>query len=260
MTEEEQKPKEEEQKEEEVREEIEPEVDELLTDEDVKEILKIKKPEEKKEGSRLEKPVIRIKEKPKEEKPKEEPKVEEKKEEVKEKPKKEKKEKIVIEKEKKSDMNPIFALRTTANREDQVLDFITSNVQKKGLDVYSIISPHGLRGYIFLEAKDRQSAEESFQGVPYARGLLPKLVRYEEIEHMLEQVKREVNIQKSDIVEIISGPFKREKAKVTRIDQQKEEVIVELLESAIPIPVTVKLDSVKVIRRESEEPEEEEKE
>lgn len=174
-------------------------------------------------------------------------------EEPKEIPKKEETTKEVILKEKKEEnMNPIFALRTTANREDQVLDFVTSNVDKKGLEVYSLISPHGLRGYIFLEAKDRQSAEESFQGVPYARGLLPSLVKYEEIEHMLEQVKREINIQKNDIVEIISGPFKRENAKVTRIDQHKEEVIVELLESAIPIPITVRLDSVKVIRRESE--------
>lgn len=221
------------------KEEIEPEVDELLTEEDVKEILKIEPKEEKKEEAP------------------EEPK----KEEVKEKPKEEAKPKTEKEKkEEKKVMNPIFALRTTANREDQVLDFVTSNVEKKGLDVYSIISPHGLRGYIFIEAKNRQAAEEAFQGVPYARGLLPNLVRYEEIEHMLEQVKREVNIQKNDIVEIISGPFKRENAKVTRIDQQKEEVIVELLESAIPIPITVKLDAVKVVRRESEEPEEEEKE
>ncbi|MBL7100358.1 MAG: transcription elongation factor Spt5 [Nanoarchaeota archaeon] len=233
MTEEEQKQKKE--------EEIE-EVDESLTDEDVVDILKIKTEK------------IPEKEEPAQEKPElEEEKIGEKSEE-------EKKGKIIIGKEKKETMNPIFALRTTANREEQVLDFVTSNVEKKGLDVYSIISPHGLRGYIFLEAKDRQSAEESFQGVPYARGLLPNLVKYEEIEHMLEQVKREINIQKSDIVEIISGPFKREQAKVTRIDQQKEEVIVELLESAIPIPVTVKIDSVKVVRRESEEEPEEEKE
>jgi len=152
--------------------------------------------------------------------------------------------------------NEIFALRTTANREDQVLDFVTSNVQKKGLEVYSIIRPHGLRGYIFLEAKDRKSAEEAYQGVPYARGLLPKTVQYVEIEPMLEQVKKEINIQKSDIVEIISGPFKREKAKISRIDLQKEEVVVELLESAIPIPMTLKLDAVKVIRRDSDEEEE----
>ena len=75
---------------------------------------------------------------------------------------------------------------------------------------------------------------------------------------MLEQVKTAVNIQKNDIVEIISGPFKREKAKITRIDMAKEEVVVELLEAAVPIPITVSLDTVKVIRREGDADEEDE--
>ena len=73
---------------------------------------------------------------------------------------------------------------------------------------------------------------------------------------MLEKKKKEINMQKNDICEIISGPFKREKAKISRIDKQKEEVIVELLEAAVPIPITLKIDSVKVIRRETEEKEE----
>ena len=68
--------------------------------------------------------------------------------------------------------------------------------------------------------------------------------------------KKEVNIQKNDICEIISGPFKREKARIKRIDKQKEEVIVELLEAAVPIPITVRMDAVKVIRRDTEEEEE----
>ena len=37
---------------------------------------------------------------------------------------------------------------------------------------------------------------------------------------------------------------------------QKEEVVVELLEAAVPIPITVRMDAVKVIRRESGEEEE----
>ena len=147
----------------------------------------------------------------------------------------------------------IFALRTTANREDQVMDFVASNVQKKGLNVFCLIKPHGLRGYIFIESENREVAEDSFHGVPYARGLLLNSIEYKEIEHMLEQVKVQVNIQKNDVVEIISGPFVREKAKVSRVNLQKEEVVVELLEAAVPIPITVKLDSVKVIRREKEE-------
>jgi len=150
-------------------------------------------------------------------------------------------------------MTHIFTLKTTANREDQVMDFITSHIKKRNLEVYAVIRPHGLRGYIFLEAASKDDAEEAFQGVPYAKSLLPEPVRYEEIEHMLQQIKVEVNIKRNDIVEIIAGPFKREKAKVNRVDQAKEEVVVELLESTVPIPITVKLDSVKVIRRESEE-------
>src|SRR3989344_681216 len=145
--------------------------------------------------------------------------------------------------------NKIYALRTTANREDQVLDFVSSNAQKRNLNIYTLIKPHGLRGYIFIESDNKEDVEQAFHGVPYARGLLPNTINYSEIEHMIEQVKVQVNIQKSDIVEIITGPFKREKAKVTSIDQQKEEVVVELLEAAVPIPITVKLDSIKVIRR-----------
>ncbi|MDD5254183.1 MAG: transcription elongation factor Spt5 [Candidatus Nanoarchaeia archaeon] len=152
-------------------------------------------------------------------------------------------------------MNQIFALRTTANREDQVVDFVSGNVQKKGIEVYSVLKPHGLRGYIFIEAKNKQSAEESYKGVPYARGLLPNTISYEEIENMLEQGKQEINIKKGDIVEIISGPFKREKAKITRIDETKEEVVLELLEAAVPIPMTLKIDAVKVIRRDTDEEE-----
>lgn len=146
----------------------------------------------------------------------------------------------------------LFALRTTANREDQVMDFVVSNAAKKKLGVYSIVRPHGMRGYIFIEAESRSDAEQAAFNIPYARGILPKEVAYAEIEHMLEQVKKEVDIRKNDVAEIISGPFKREQCKITRIDKSKEEVVVELLEAAVPIPITVKMDAIKVIRRESE--------
>ena len=147
----------------------------------------------------------------------------------------------------------IFALRTTANREDQVVTFVASNAEKKGLGVFSVIRPHGMRGYVFVEAASRSDAEQAAYGVPYAKGVLPNEVEYKEIEHMLEQVKKEVNIRKNDIAEIISGPFKREKAKVVRVDSAKEEVIVELLEAVVSIPITLKMDAIRVIRRDDEE-------
>jgi transcriptional antiterminator NusG len=152
----------------------------------------------------------------------------------------------------------IFIVKAITNKEDQVADLISDRVKKKKLAVYSVARPQGLRGYVILEALDHETAEQAALKLPYVKGVLPKVLEYKEIEKMIEPVTLEINIEKGDIVEMLSDPFKREKAKVVRIDKQKEEVVVELLEVAVPIPITVKIDNVKVIRRSKEEIEEEE--
>ena len=148
----------------------------------------------------------------------------------------------------------IFIIKVTTNKEDRALELISDKIHKKDLNVYSLARPNGLRGYIFLEAEDRDSAEEAAYNLPYVKGIIGKTVSYEEIKNMIEPILEEINIEKGDIVEIIGEPFKKEKAKVTRIDNQKEEVVVSLLGAVVPLPVTLKLDNVRVIRRE-EDPE-----
>jgi transcriptional antiterminator NusG len=150
----------------------------------------------------------------------------------------------------------IFVIKVTTNKEDRALDLISTKVNKKQLQVYSLARPHGLRGYIFLEAEDRESAEEAAYNLPYVKGIIGKTVTYDEIKNMLEPIMEEINIEKGDIVEIIGEPFKKEKAKVMRVDKTKGETVVTLLAAVVPIPVTVKLDNVKVIRREKVEGEE----
>jgi transcriptional antiterminator NusG len=148
----------------------------------------------------------------------------------------------------------IYALRTTANREDQVMDFVSSNAEKKKLQIYALIRPHGLRGYIFIEAATRVDAEQAVFRVPYARGIIGNEIAWKEIDHWFESGQKiEYDIRKNDIAEIIAGPFKREKCKITRVDKTKDEIVVELLDAAVPIPITLKVDAVKVIRREGEE-------
>lgn len=149
----------------------------------------------------------------------------------------------------------IYVIKVTTNKEDRARELISDKISKKNLNVYSLARPHGLRGYIFLEAADRDSAEEAAFNLPYVKGIVGKTVTYDEIKNLLEPILEEINIEKGDIIEIISEPFKKEKAKVIRIDKMKGDVIVSLLGAVVPIPVTVKLDNVRVIRREKEEPE-----
>lgn len=147
----------------------------------------------------------------------------------------------------------IFVIKVTTNKEDRAFELISAKVHKKNLNVYSLARPHGLRGYIFLEAEDRDSAEEAAYNLPYVKGIIGKTVTYEEIKNMIEPVLEEINIEKGDIVEIIGEPFKKEKAKVVRVDKSKGDAVVTLLAAVVPIPVTVKLDNVKVIRREKDD-------
>jgi len=146
----------------------------------------------------------------------------------------------------------IFVIKVTTNKEERALELISDKANKKNLQVFSIVRPHGLRGYIFLEAIDRETAEEAAFNLPYVKGIIGKTLEYAEIQNMLTPNLEEVKIDKGDIVEIIGEPFKKEKAKVTRVDKTKGEVVVSLLNAVVPIPVTVKIDNVRVIRREEE--------
>ena len=129
----------------------------------------------------------------------------------------------------------IFIIKVTTNKEEKAVDMISERIEKKNINAFSVSRPHGLRGYILLEAENRESAEESVFNLPYVKGIIGR------------------TIKEGDIVEMISEPFKKEKAKVLRIDKQKEVVVVSLLGAVVPLPVTVKIDNVKVIRREEDE-------
>jgi len=147
----------------------------------------------------------------------------------------------------------IFIIKVITNKEEKSVDMIAERIEKKNLNAFSVSRPHGLRGYIVLEAEDRESAEEAAFNLPYVKGIIGKTISYEEIKNMFEPSATTISIKEGDIIEMIAEPFKKEKAKVLRIDKQKEVVVVSLLGAVVPLPVTVKIDNVKVIRREEDE-------
>lgn len=149
-------------------------------------------------------------------------------------------------------MGEIYALRTTTGRESQVIDKIVARVKQHGLMVYAILKPREVKGYFIVEAGSLEDLQKAIYGVQHAKGIIGK-VRMDEIKHFLVPVQEQVKIQEGDIVEIVSGPFRGENARVKRITKVKEEVVVELLEAAVPIPITVKLDSVRVVKEEKKD-------
>ena len=140
----------------------------------------------------------------------------------------------------------IFILRTTVGRENSVVNSMSRRVKNFQIPIQSIFRPSELRGYIFIEG-EMEEINRATSGVPHVRGLIKKECDIASIERFLEEKKIEIKVNMGDIVEVTGGPFKNERGKVRRVDEAKEEITIELVESPIPIPITISVDSVRMI-------------
>ena len=144
----------------------------------------------------------------------------------------------------------LFALRVTTGQERIVADMMYKKAKKDEIPIYSILTFDSLKGYIIVEAEDDITVRKAMYGLPHIRGLLTKPVDVSELDPMIEASKPQVmSLEKGDTVEINSGPFKGERAKIIKIDINKEELTVEPTEAAVPIPVTIKANLVKLIEK-----------
>jgi transcriptional antiterminator NusG len=144
----------------------------------------------------------------------------------------------------------IFVVKTTANQERAVSNLIEKVAKKEHLDIRAVLAPDELKGYILIEAAGPEVVDQVIQTLPHARTMVKGKSSYAEIEHFLTPKLTVTGITEGSIVELISGPFKGEKARVKRIDEAHEEITVELFEAMVPIPVTVRGDNVRILKRE----------
>lgn len=165
----------------------------------------------------------------------------------------------------------IYVVKVTANQEKVVSEMLyreavsrSKNRSEEGEGIYAILYTTGLKGYVLVEAENPGAVEDLARDIPKTRGLLlhkkgdlnsAGIISIEELEKTLMPTPVIKEINKGDLVELIAGPFKGEKARVAKIDQSKNEITVELIEAAVPIPITVKGDDIKILKKESEEEE-----
>ena len=147
----------------------------------------------------------------------------------------------------------IFAVRTTAGQEKNVANLIASRIESNRLPVKAVLVPEMLKGYVFIEAEGPHFVEDAIAGIKHVRSRVPGIVSFSEVEKyiVVKPVIEELDLD--DVVEIISGPFKGMRAKITRIDKTKGEVTLELLEATFTLPITVHADYVKVVEKAKKE-------
>lgn len=150
-----------------------------------------------------------------------------------------------IETESQESDSRFFAIRTTGGQEHIVVNLAQNRINSKKIDVRSILLLDSFKGYIIIEAPNSNIAYDALIGVRHVKGQIRGELPYKDIESYLVKrpVVSELNID--DTVEVIAGPFKSMKAKITRVDYEKQEATVLLLDSPYQIPVTVDANYLK---------------
>jgi len=140
-----------------------------------------------------------------------------------------------------------FAIRITGGQENIVANIIQNRINAKKLGIHSILILENFKGYIIVEAPDSNIAYEALAGVRHVRGQIRGELPFKDIEGYLVKKPVVSDLNVDDTVEIIGGPFKAMKAKITRVDYEKQEATVVLLDSPYQIPVTVDANYLKKV-------------
>lgn len=146
-----------------------------------------------------------------------------------------------------------FAIRTTGGQEHVVAKLLENRIALKKLAIRSILVLDNLKGYIVIEAGDPNVVYEALSGVRHVRGQLRDELQFKDIEGFLVKKPTVTELSIDDIVEIIGGPFKGMRAKITRVDYEKQEATVILLDAPYQLPVTVDANYLKLVQKASQQ-------
>jgi len=142
-----------------------------------------------------------------------------------------------------------FIIKVTSGQERIAANILQNKASKTDLPIYSIIVVEGMRGYIIVEAEDDASIRSFISRERNIKGVLSKPLSDDEVEKLIKISTITQEIEANDIVEFTTGPFKGYKAKVLKVDNIKSEITVELMDVVVPIPITTKMETAKVVQR-----------
>jgi transcriptional antiterminator NusG len=145
--------------------------------------------------------------------------------------------------------NQFFAIRTTGGQEENTANFIYKNSVLNKNQVYCIIYLTSQKGYLIIESKSGQDVREAISGIKHVKELVPGLLKIEDFDKLLIKKPAITEYTIGEIVDIVMGPFKGMKAKITKIDLSKMEVTVMLLDAPYPLSLTVDSSYLKSSKR-----------
>ena len=142
----------------------------------------------------------------------------------------------------------LFAINITGGQEKVVINLLEAKSRTSKVDIQTVLLLDSLKGYMVIEAPNPSDVFNAVEGVRHIKKQLRGELQFEDIEGYLIKKSTVSTLNIDDEVEISGGPFKGMRATITRIDKEKEEATVVLLDAAYQLPVTVDANYLKAVK------------
>ncbi|EZQ06910.1 transcription elongation factor Spt5 [Acidianus sp. RZ1] len=143
-----------------------------------------------------------------------------------------------------------YAIKVTGGQEIGVSLMLEERIKTNQInEIYSIIALPNLKGYIIVEAISPSAVKILISGIRHVRGMAQGLISRDDILKIISKKSVGPTLKVGDMVEVTSGPFRGMQAQVVSVDESKGEVVLNILESAFPLQVTIPVDQVKLSKK-----------
>lgn len=140
----------------------------------------------------------------------------------------------------------LYAVKTSMGQEKKVMNLLEAKLRTGSSNIQAVLLVEDLKGYVVIEALDSNDVFHAVDGLRHVRGQLRGELEFSDIEGYLVKKSAVSTLNVENTVEITGGPFKGMKATITRIDREKEEATVILLDATYQLPVTVDANYLKI--------------
>lgn len=144
-----------------------------------------------------------------------------------------------------------FVVRTSIGQEMTSAILIKNRRETENLPIHSVVVLPGLKGYIYIEADSPFPVEEAIRDIKYIKRRVQGSLSINDLKKYFEEKPVVAEIKVGDVVEIVSGLLKKNRARVVEVNPERNEVTVELDGAITPFPITLKMDSVRVVEESS---------
>ena len=143
----------------------------------------------------------------------------------------------------------LFIVRTTAGQEVNVALMAELRARNANLAISSIVAIPELKGYVVFETNDLRQVYEAVRGIKHVRGRVSGTITIDDIEKFVKPKPIIEMLEVGMEVEVIAGPLRGARAKITAINKARNEVSLSVLEAEYPLTVTVPVEYIRPAKK-----------